>query len=292
MSRYNLVPAKVKRQIKRRVYSFDRRLYGWGVRDLRALTLPHFLGLGAGQSGSTWLHRNLERHPEVFVPPRKETHYFTRSFDTQSLASYASIFADGQDAVRGEITPSYSQLRLDRIRCIRDIMPDVRLIFVLRNPIDKVWSAARRVMGRLSERMKVSLQEIDDAEFHDYFHKEWAYRPERNMAGYYEPGLLECHYLKAIDNWTSVFPAQQLLVMFFEEISLDPQGFMTKVCKHINASPHVDWGDDFAAKVNTNPEHDLPQRFRIYLQDLYRDEITALHERFGQPVKPWLEAIG
>lgn len=42
-------------------------------------SLPDFLGIGGGRCGSTWLYDNLRKHPEVWMPPRKEIHYFDRS---------------------------------------------------------------------------------------------------------------------------------------------------------------------------------------------------------------------
>ncbi|AHY45759.1 Hypothetical Protein RradSPS_0476 [Rubrobacter radiotolerans] len=40
---------------------------------------PHFIGIGAQKAGTTWLDRNLECHPGIWMPPRKEIHYFDRS---------------------------------------------------------------------------------------------------------------------------------------------------------------------------------------------------------------------
>ena len=37
---------------------------------------PHFIGIGAQKAGTTWLYRNLQEHPEVWLPPEKELHYF------------------------------------------------------------------------------------------------------------------------------------------------------------------------------------------------------------------------
>ena len=54
--------------------------------------LPDFLGLGVQKGGTTTLHRLLERHPSVFLPPVKEVHYFSLHFG-QGEAWYRNQFA-------------------------------------------------------------------------------------------------------------------------------------------------------------------------------------------------------
>jgi hypothetical protein len=84
------------------------------------------------------------------------------------------------------------------------------------------------------------------------------------------------------------YPAEQLFVGFFEELKDDPKALMKKVCRHIGVSTDVDWDAmPLGMIVNKNPEHDIPERFRTYLQELYRSEIERLYSRFGEPVKAW-----
>ena len=115
--------------------------YRQGLLSPRALSLPHFLGIGAVKAGTTWLYRNLRCHPELYLPHPKEVHYFDQRFD-RGLRFYAGKFEDGRARVRGEITPAYSALPPDRIRFIRSVMPDLKLIFLMRNPVDRAWSHA------------------------------------------------------------------------------------------------------------------------------------------------------
>lgn len=270
----------------------QRRLYLSGVLSLRRLPLPHFLGLGAGQSGSTWLHDNLAHHPEVCLPRQKETHYFSRHFNGWTLRAYASLYADGADKVRGEITPGYNVLRLDRIRFIHRILPDLKLILIVRNPIERAWSAARRVISRVAASLGTTFDEIDDSEFYEYFQKEWAYRPERNMAGDFEPGLLQGRYCRAMDNWLTFYPRDRLLVCLFDDIKERPRELMSRVCQHIGVSSDVDW-DSFPLSrvINKNPEHPIPERFRTYLEGVYAGEIEELRRRLGDRVDAWAPGV-
>jgi hypothetical protein len=58
---------------------------------------PNFLGIGAQKSGTTWLHDNLARHPQVWLPPVKEIHYF----DRPDLSLGSRLFGDAERLCKG-----------------------------------------------------------------------------------------------------------------------------------------------------------------------------------------------
>lgn len=277
----------LKRLLKLPICVLDRSMYSLGIRSTHRLTLPNFLGLGPGQSGTTWLFKNLSKHPDIFMPEMKEVHYFSRKLHEWPLSNYVSLFEEGQDKVTGEISPGYSILRYDRIAFIHKIMPEVRLILILRNPIERSWSAARRVIPKIWK----TFENVNDTEFYEYLRKEWEYRPKNGLrlTGDYEPGLLEGNYCKAIDNWLSFFRPEQLLILFFDELKENPKEFLRKVCDHIGASTDFEWRTkDLHEAVNRNPQQSLPKRFRSFLENMYDPEIVELHKRFGEPVNKWL----
>ncbi len=102
--------------------------------------LPNFIGIGAQRAGTTWLHRCLSEHPQVFVPHPKEVHFFNRQFE-RGQAWYEERFAgaEGRIAV-GEITPNYlnSPAAIPRMA---SVIPDARLLVVLREPVARAYSA-------------------------------------------------------------------------------------------------------------------------------------------------------
>ncbi len=278
---------RLKGGLKRSLYAGERALYMSGLRSAEGLSLPTFLGLGPGQSGSTWMFEHLSKHPDVYFPSTKELNYFDRHIHDWSLRSYASMFAPGLGKVSGEITPGYSVLRRDRIGFVRRVMPEVRLILTVRDPVERSWSAARRVLAKLGK----SLEEFGDVEFYEYLRKEWAYRPKDGpvVKGDYEPGLLEGHYSNIIDNWLGHFPHEQLLIVLFGQIEEDPEGLLRTVCQHIGVSPDFPWKPEALRRpVNPNPRQELPERFRDFLEELYEDEVKRLHERLGEPARRWL----
>ncbi len=271
--------------LKQPLYSLERAYYS---RRPRMLKFPDFMSIGSGQAGSTWLFKNLQCHPDVFVARQKETHYFSRNFKKASLHYYSSLYADAGERICGELTPAYNLLIPERIEFIHRLMPDLRILLTIRNPIDRAWSAARRVMSKLAEQQGCEFDDIADEEFHAYFAQEWAYRPERHQGGDYVTGMLQGHYCQAIDNWTSIYPQDNLLVCFFDEIKQQPEQLMRRICQHIRVSTDVNWEKFPLGKVvNKNPSHDIPDRFLVKLQAIYADEIAQLKRRYPQQLANW-----
>jgi hypothetical protein len=68
--------------------------------------LPNFILIGAPRAGTTWIAKNLEAHPDIFIPRKKELHFFDYQY-SDGLESYASYFRDAGDAKAiGEATPA------------------------------------------------------------------------------------------------------------------------------------------------------------------------------------------
>lgn len=248
-------------------------LYSRGALSVKDLALPDFLGIGAQKAGTTWLYANLRCHPDIFLPDKKELHYFDRRFH-RSLRSYARYFEAGAGKVKGEITPSYAALAPSRIRYIRSIMPETKLIFMMRNPIDRAWSQA---LMNLVVRDKQAFDAVSDQAFLDHF------RHERS--------IIRGDYNRILDHWLAVFPKEQMLVGFFEDISERPTEILTQVFDHIGVSRDVDW-TAFPCQqvVHSGVGARLPAKFRAELERIYEPEIEQLMEQFGSRISHWRRA--
>jgi len=101
--------------------------------------LPFFLGVGAQKGGTTTLQALLQLHPDVFLPPAKELHYFTLQF-LEGEGWYREQFAAARpDQCCGEITPYYlfHPAAPERIKAL---LPQVRLLVLLRDPVERALS--------------------------------------------------------------------------------------------------------------------------------------------------------
>jgi Sulfotransferase family len=135
------------------------------------VALPDFLVIGAPKAGTTALHAALARHPDLYLSAVKEPKFFLSDGpppdrgggpgDVQTYREhvwrredYEALFAQAPArALRGESTPFYLY-DLQAQQRIRDLIPDVRLIVILRDPVERahsnwthLWSAGREPIG-------------------------------------------------------------------------------------------------------------------------------------------------
>lgn len=178
--------------------------------------LPTYIIAGAMRSGTTALNSYLRQHPSVSVSSSKEVHYFDSQYE-YGLEWYREYFpnSDMAEAV-GEATPNYmfSPIALDRIR---ETLPAVKLIVMLRNPIDRAYSHYwhDRARGKT------------DADFDETVRREL--EDGRDDLTYVARG----RYRGQIENILHRFPRESLLVEFFEDMTDDPAGVYRSVCRFI-----------------------------------------------------------
>ena len=102
--------------------------------------LPHFLGVGAPKCGTTSLHDILSEHPQIELPSDKELHFFDNpEHHKKGLDWYAQHFSE-TNKVRGEFTPAYMSYPETPERIFNDVGPDVKLIFMFREPVERAFS--------------------------------------------------------------------------------------------------------------------------------------------------------
>jgi hypothetical protein len=261
---------RLRRELSGALTSPEKWLYARGVLPVNRLSLPDFLGIGAQKAGTTWLYQNLLRHPDLYLPPTKEAHYFDRKFH-RPLSFYAARFTGAGGRIKGEITPGYSLLPLERIRFIRRVMPEVRLIYLLRNPIERAWSQAQM------EVVRPALEEGRPVE-HDAVVRNLV--SQRNRA--------RGAYLANLDRWLTVFPGEQLHVGFFDELAARPRELLEGILRHLGVTTEVDW--------ETYPLHEvikagagvpLTEPYRALLAELYAPDLETLRSRFGDGIAAW-----
>jgi hypothetical protein len=256
----------------------ERWCYRNGLLERDALHFPDFLCIGAQKAGTTWLYKNLRHHPGIQLTQPKELHYFDRYFH-ESLDSYSRHFEQEDFAVRekvtGEITPAYCFIPVRRIQFIHDMRPDLRLIFLMRNPVERAWSHAVMNLVEHSDRR---FEDIPDEDFFAHYRSE----------GAVERG----DYLATLDNWLSVYPRKQLYIGFLEDLAQRPQQLLTDVFEHIGVTTEVDWASfPYNRKIRTAEKPAMPQAHRRFLQAMYREDIQQLAERFAGPPQQWLDDL-
>lgn len=257
--------------------------------DLRYF--PDFLVVGPQRTGTTWLHAQLRYHPEIMLSEPKELYFFSSlknpespRFRSNELQWYLRFFHEPlwrvllrqaislwryheryRPRVRGEATASYAGLDRDVIQEIVALKPDVKVIFMIRNPIERAWSHAKKDLARNRRRR---LEEVTEAEFERFFT---------------DPYQLRCaHYTENIDNWVACLRPRHLLVALFDDIDRDPEALLLEVMSFLGVTSDRRYiSADVRKPVNPTATTKIPQRYRQFLQELLKDDMAKLEERFG-----------
>jgi hypothetical protein len=107
-------------------------------------SLPTFLVIGSMKAGTTSLYEYLRAHPHVYMPPHKELDFFVREGNlSRGLDWYEEQFTGAEAALAvGEASTSYTKYPIHAgvAERVSRVLPDVRLIYVIRNPIERIRS--------------------------------------------------------------------------------------------------------------------------------------------------------
>jgi hypothetical protein len=162
--------------------------------------LPTFLVIGAMKAGTTSLWHQLRSHPQIYMPEVKELHYFSNAPRlARGVEWYRAQFADapGEVLAVGEASTNYTKYpRLTGTAArIAGLIPDVRLVYLVRDPISRMRSHYLHVVHGHGERRPFPVAVREDPEYLDI-----------------------SRYRTQIDQYLAHFQASQLLVITAEEL--------------------------------------------------------------------------
>jgi hypothetical protein len=197
------------------------------------MKLPTFLCVGAQKSGTTSLQDILIQHPNIYLPKIKETHFFDNgelNYD-KGVAWYSSeYFSDALDKrILGEISTNYMFLDYIPKRIHDTLGPDTKLIFMLRNPVNRAYS--QFMMNRqnffetktFEEALKAEKERTDKDEY------------SKKIFGYAQRGL----YTRQIENFLKFFPKEQMFFIIFETDFLNNKtNTLKELCKFLEVPPY------------------------------------------------------
>ena len=231
---------------------------------------PDFLIIGAQKSGTTWLHHNLQVHPQIWMP-RREVHYFDRKIrDAESFDDgwYASLFEPGKGKTIGEYTPSYSVIDRDMVAYAHELMPEAKIIFLMRSPIERAWShAVMRIVKK-----EGGVENIPEEMLLKRFSR--------------EKSLLRTNYIRTLENWGTGYPPEQIFVGFLEDVHFHPDIFLQSVHSFLGVDPSFR-PPKMEVKINARSSDTMPTPVASHLAQIYRDSIRLLDERFGGYASFW-----
>lgn len=215
------------------------------------MTLPNFIVIGAGRSGTTSLHHYLAQHPGVYMCTEKSPNFFVsheplpdregpavRQMAEQWVRdrdTYEALFDGvGNETAIGEASPVYLQAT-STAAAIHDLCPDVRLVAILRDPVDRAYA---HFLGRRRDGLepRVDFLEVVTEERAGPL-------PDAVAFGHYLGCGRYHHFLRS---YFDLFPREQIRVYLFDDLLADPAALMADLFGFLGVDP--DFPPDVTAR--------------------------------------------
>lgn len=191
-------------------------------------------------------------------------------FKDYSDAWYRSLF-ELETGITGDITPSYSILEAPDVARLHAFAPEAKLIFLMRNPIERAWS-----MYRFREKFggAIDLDNLDEFKNFVESHSQTA----------------RSDYLRTIDLYLDSYNSDQMILGFYDALSDQPQALLSALLKHLGAKD-TQYRRGLEQFENKSRQIEMPQVYREYLESRYRNEIKQLADRYGGYAAKWLDPV-
>jgi hypothetical protein len=248
------------------------------------------LGVGAQKSGTTWLHKYLSSNTNVNFGTYKEYHIWDALFikECNGFAAreknsfryrlqneygayekyFSNLIYDGVN-ITGDITPSYSGLSADCFKLIREKIEssgfDLKVIFLMRDPFERCWSAVR--MNQRNRSKKMELTEFEELK-NSYRTRQFIFRTKYNLT---------------IESLEKAFTKDQIYYGIYEEI------FDHHKIEEISKFIGVQFRPEFSKeKFNTSPKmNHVAIALKDEIKEFYSDVYEFCFDRFPQTRLLW-----
>jgi hypothetical protein len=266
------------------------------------MTLPNFIVIGASRSGTTSLYHHLSEHPQVYMAPLLDPRFFAFEGDNldfcgpgdhllkkrivTKLEDYLALFRGvTEETAIGEVSPAYLS-SASAPTCMRHYVPNVKIIAILRNPVERAISSFRleRLEGFEPLTDLAEAITLEDTRLRNNWSYVWQYKGR---------GLYYTHLKRYFD----VFPREQIKVFLYEDwqcgggvellksilrfLCIDETVGVPESVVRYNSTQVA----RFKARGLARPDPSLELRAR--LTEEYRKEIELLEDLIGRDLSVW-----
>ncbi len=180
---------------------------------------PNFFIVGVAKAGTTSLASWLRQHPDVFIPSLKEPRYFSHDLADPGIhnvvrtkAAYLALFAKAQNyKARGEASTSYFTHWRYVPERIKKVIPEAKIIIILRDPVERAYSAYLMLVRGGRETLPF-FEAVRKSPF-----------ASRYCTTYAEP----------IRKYLEVFGRERVLILMFEDLKKNPYGLLKDVARFL-----------------------------------------------------------
>lgn len=266
-----------------------------------------FLCIGAAKTGTTWLYRNIRANPGLRFTPEKELDYFfTRygRFDrlTPEIRAgkrarreaakgriewydrytggaidddwYRALFAETPEGCWAcDFSPSTSLIREEGWKAVSRFAPEIRVVYILREPLERLWSHAKfhaAVMGEFDKFRET---------------------PVRGMHRLIDRFKLteDGDYGSNLARLLAYIPRERVLLLDYADIARAPQEVLRRVEAHLGLGETPDLGGRLEERVNVTESLSRPKRFGAPYFGRFRRETRLLADLDVAFARPWAE---
>lgn len=260
------------------------------------MTLPNFLIIGAAKSGTTSLYRYLQQHPQIYMNVKEpsffalegqDVHYagpgdqdgFVRKIVT-TLDDYEALFQGVKDErAYGEASVLYLYCP-EAVGRIRHYIPDVKIIAILRNPIDRAFSSYNHLRRDGREPLSDFIQalQVEDERVAANWQHQWHY----TRLGFYYTQL---------KRYFDLFPTEQIAVYTYDEFQNRPADALRDIFRFLGVD--TDFVPDVSTKYNISgvPKSRTLQTFLTkpgFIKNVFKPFIPlSVRRQMGTKIRTW-----
>lgn len=237
---------------------------------------PDFLIIGAAKSGTTSLYNYIKDYSKNFVSPiKKELYYFTEQYHRGNFY-YKSLFPLflKENQITGEATPDYLFYHKCAAR-IHVMLPNVKLIVLLRDPIERAYSHYNFIKFSSKTSAKETLsfdQAVKEEELRCKIPGDSEYTYAYKYYSYKKKG----HYYEQLKNWFQYFPREQFLIIDSHDLLIKPEEILKQTFNFIGAElkDNINFSQKLYNKQKYPP---MNEKTRKYLADYYKPTNQKLY---------------
>jgi len=256
------------------------------IRRKKLYFKPHskrvdFILGGTQKAGTTALYHYLRKHPQIGMAQSKELHFFNNEITFAKpyilYSRYEKHFDFASNAkVFGEATPSYIYWE-NTPRRIWEYNPDMKLIFILRNPIDRAFSQWNMEVDRGNEHLS----------FWEAIKKERVRNLKTPFLYDRYSYIIKGMYAEQIRRYQRYFPDNQMLFIKYEDFKVRQKESLKRIFQFLQVDPDL---FDFEYKtIHRRPKHhEMTPAEHSYLVDIYRYNIKEVEKILGWDCSDWL----
>jgi hypothetical protein len=275
-------------------------------------TGPDFICIGAQKAGTTWLYDNIRHHPDIWLPPIKELHYFDNKVPNKALLPdarfdhggvinrYSPLLQSpdyetlrwlwrfnhhGNDSmawykslftkpshIMGDITPMYSTLDERGVEYVKSVVGDRCKVFLV----------LREPVSRSWSAVKMVFRwKISDIRQEDY-----AVLVEEMKKPY---SVLRTDYSRMIKLWRQYFSEDNFKVFFYDDLANTPELFLNDVLGFVGVDATAWSSSNLGKRSNADGEKiSMPSEVRAQMSQFFMPELEALSDLIGGHSHNWL----